>query len=100
MNGSFNYIVSNIPLVGTLVITGGYTITLYNIFNNKVVNKKKKFQQAGFRTFDIASLLGTGLLGFVVGQTLIPIPLVGAIVGGFVGGFIGDKGGKAITSKL
>jgi phage tail tape-measure protein len=40
------------------------------------------------------------LLGFVVGQSLIPIPFVGAILGGFVGGYIGDKGGKAIINKL
>jgi hypothetical protein len=43
-NGSFNYIVNNIPLVGTLVITGGYSMTLYNIICNKNINKKKKFQ--------------------------------------------------------
>ena len=100
VNGTFNYIATNIPLLGILFATGGYTMTLYNIFSNKIVNSKKKFQQIGYLTFDIASSFGTGLLGAVVGQSLIPIPFVGAFVGSFVGSFIGEIGGKAITSKL
>ena len=88
VNGTFNYIATNIPLIGILFATGGYTMTLYNIFSNKIVNKKKKFQQVGYLTFDIASTFGTGLLGAVVGQSLIPIPFLGAFVGSFVGSFI------------
>ncbi len=100
INGSFNYIASNIPLLGILLATGGYTYTMFSIFSNKVVNKKKKFQQVGYLTFDIASSFGTGVLGAVVGQTLIPIPFLGAFVGGFVGSFVGELGGKVITNKL
>ncbi len=100
ISGTFNYIATNIPLIGILFATGGYTYTLFGIFSNKIVNKTKKFQQMGYITFDIASSLGTGLIGAVVGQTLIPIPILGAFVGGFVGSFIGEIGGKAITTKL
>jgi hypothetical protein len=89
INGTFNYIATNIPLVGILLATGGYTYTMYHIFSNKIVNKKKKLQKVGFLTFDIASTFGTGLLGAVVGQTFIPIPFLGAFLGGFVGSFIG-----------
>ena len=39
VNGTFNYIATNIPLIGILFATGGYTMTLYNIFSNKIVNK-------------------------------------------------------------
>lgn len=54
----------------------------------------------GYITFDVASSLGTGLIGAVVGQSLIPVPFLGAFIGGFVGSFIGEIGGKAITNKL
>lgn len=80
--------------------TGGYTYTLYSIFSNKIVNKKKKIQQVGVITMDMLSSLGTGLLGAVVGQSVIPIPIVGAFIGGMVGGFIGEIGAKVITSKM
>lgn len=100
LSGTFNYIATNIPLVGVLFATGGYTFTLFSIFRNKNVNTTKKFQQMGYITFDVASSLGTGLIGAVVGQSLIPVPFLGAFVGGFVGSFIGEIGGKAITNKL
>jgi hypothetical protein len=83
-----------------LFATGGYTFTLFSIFRNKNVNTAKKFQQMGYITFDVASSLGTGLIGAVVGQSLIPVPFLGAFIGGFVGSFIGEIGGKAITNKL
>jgi hypothetical protein len=100
INGSFNYIATNIPLIGIMFATGGYTYTIYSILNNKIVNKKKKIQQVGFITVDMLSSLGTGLIGAVVGQSVIPVPIVGAFIGGMVGGFIGEIGAKLITSKL
>jgi hypothetical protein len=69
--------------------TGGYSFTLYSIFKNKDINKKKKFQQLGVVSVDIATSFGSGIVGAVVGQSLIPIPFLGAFVGGFVGSFIG-----------
>lgn len=89
LSGTFNYVATNIPLLGILFATGGYSYTLFGILSNKNVNKSKKFQQMGYITFDIASSLGTGLIGAAVGQTLIPVPFLGAFVGGFVGSFIG-----------
>ena len=100
VNGTFNYIATNIPLIGIMFATGGYTYTLYSILSNKIVNKKKKIQQVGFITVDMLSSLGTGFIGAVVGQSVIPIPVVGAFIGGMVGGFIGEIGAKLITSKL
>lgn len=100
ISGTFNYIATNIPLIGIMFASGGYTYTLYSIFSNKTLNKKKKFQQLGFVTVDVASSLGSGLIGAVIGQSVIPIPFLGAFLGGFVGGFIGELGGKALTNKL
>ena len=89
MSGTFNYVAQKIPLVGILFVTGGFSYTLYGIFSNDSVNKKKKFQQVGYVTFDVASTVGTGILGAAVGQLLIPVPFLGAFVGAFVGSFVG-----------
>jgi phage tail tape-measure protein len=51
-------------------------------------------------TVDTASSIGSGLIGATIGQSLIPIPFLGAFVGGFIGGFIGELGGKALINKL
>jgi len=100
INGTFNYIATNIPLIGIMFASGGYTYSMYSIFSNKNVNKKKKFQEIGFMTVDTASSLGSGLLGATIGQSVIPIPFVGAFIGGFIGGFIGELGSRAILNKL
>lgn len=89
VSGTFNYVATNIPLIGILFATGGYTYTLYAIFTNRIVNKKHKAKQAGAITVDMLSSIGSGLIGAVVGQSMIPVPFVGAFVGGLVGGFIG-----------
>jgi hypothetical protein len=89
INGTFNYLATNIPLIGIMFASGGYTYSLYSIFSNKNVNKKKKFQELGFMTVDTASSIGSGIIGATIGQSVIPIPFLGAFVGGFIGGFIG-----------
>jgi hypothetical protein len=89
ISGSFNYIISTVPIVGYLFVTGGYTYSFYAIFTNKYSTFGKKFQQVGNMTIDTASSLGSGILGAFVGQSLIPVPVLGAFIGGVVGGFIG-----------
>jgi hypothetical protein len=89
INGSFNFIVSNVPLIGIMFVTGGYTYSFISVFKNKFKNKKKKFRELGVITLDVVSSLGTGLLGATIGQSLIPIPFLGAFVGGFIGGLVG-----------
>lgn len=54
----------------------------------------------GNLTIDTASSLSSGILGAFVGQSLIPIPVLGAFIGGVVGGFVGQLGGKALSDYL
>lgn len=89
ISGSFSYIISSVPLIGYLFVTGGYTISFYSIFSNHFSSSKKKFQEIGNATIDTASSIGSGILGAFVGQTFIPVPILGAFVGSMIGGFIG-----------
>jgi hypothetical protein len=54
----------------------------------------------GNLTIDTASSVGSGILGAFVGQSLIPVPFLGAFIGGVVGGLVGELGGKAISKYL
>lgn len=87
--GSMSYMINAVPILGYLFISGGFTYSFYYIFSNKYANKAKKFRDLGNITVGTASSFGSGVLGAIVGQSLIPIPGVGAFVGGFVGGFLG-----------
>ena len=100
MSGTFHLVATRIPLVGILFVTGGFSYTLFGIFSNDAINNKKKFQQVGYVTFDVASSVGTGILGAVVGQALIPVPFLGAFVGALVGSFVGEIGGRAVVKIL
>jgi hypothetical protein len=100
ISGTFNYLIYNVPLVGYIFVTGGYTYSFYSIFSNKYSTFDKKFQEMGNMTIDTASSVGSGILGAFIGQSLIPIPVVGAFIGGVVGGFVGELGGKAISNYL
>ena len=44
--------------------------------------------------------MGSSVLGAIVGQTLIPIPFLGALVGTVVGGMLGERGCRQVTSMI
>ena len=51
-------------------------------------------------TIGSVTSIGSGLIGATIGQSLIPIPVLGASIGGLVGGFIGEFGARAIGSAI
>lgn len=89
IGGSFNYLLTSVPLLGYVFVTGGFTYTFYYIFSNQYANSDKKLRELRNVTLGSAASVGSGLIGAAVGQTLIPVPVLGAFVGGLVGGFIG-----------
>lgn len=100
ISGTFNYLIYNVPIIGYLFVTGGYTYSFYSIFSNKYSTVDKKIKEMGNLTIDTASSIGSGIIGALIGQTLIPLPVVGAFFGGVVGGFIGEIGGKKLSNYL
>ena len=38
--------------------------------------------------------IGSGIGGALIGQALIPVPIVGALIGGMIGGFLGGVSGN------
>ena len=100
VGGSISYMISSVPLLGYIFITGGYTYSFYYIFNNKYSNSSKKLREVRNMTLNAASSVGSGIVGALIGQSLIPIPVLGAFIGGFIGGFVGEFGGRAVNDLL
>ena len=50
--------------------------------------------------FSGGATIGTGIGGIVIGQMLIPIPVIGAFIGGIVGSFIGSLTSSSILSLI
>lgn len=100
VGGSFNYLLMKIPLLGYIFVTGGFTYTFYSIFTNDYTNSSKKLKQLGNVTMGSASSAGSGFIGATIGQSLIPVPVLGAFIGALVGGFIGDFGARKINEKI
>lgn len=44
IGSSFNYLLMQVPLLGYLFVTGGFTYTFYYIFSNKYANINKKMR--------------------------------------------------------
>jgi hypothetical protein len=89
ISGTFNYLIYSVPLIGYLFVTGGYTYSFYAIFSNRYSTFNKKFREIKNMTIDTVSSVGSGIIGAFVGQSLIPVPVLGAFIGGVVGGLIG-----------
>lgn len=86
--------VLKMPVLGKLLIVGGFSYTLYNILTNDYKNNQQKLSDIGKITIKTSASLGGGLIGAAIGQALIPIPLVGMFVGGAIGGFLSTIGSK------
>ena len=95
-----SYIFRQAPIMTYFAIVGGLTYTFYHIFKNRATSKTKKATQIGKTTLTAVSAFGSGMAGTLLGQTLIPIPFVGAFVGGVIGGFLGQTGATLMTKLM
>ncbi|CAD8063730.1 unnamed protein product [Paramecium sonneborni] len=83
-NGCMQQLVVYMPLLKDFLNLGGFgaqaLLTSQEIYTPQ-------------RTFTSTLAISTSLVsGAIIGQALIPIPLVGGIVGGIIGGYLGNKG--------
>lgn len=78
-----------IPIIGFLIVAGSFSKAFYTIFSNKFSTDSKKLSELTGFVIKTGATVGTSIVGALVGQALIPIPIVGALVGTVVGGLIG-----------
>ena len=97
---SLNFLVANVPMIGYVLVTGGFSMTFYKIMKSDFKNGKKKLQDIGSILLGSTTSIGTGFIGGLVGSAFIPIPVLGFFLGGLVGGFVGGITSNALKSAL
>ncbi len=86
--------------MGYFLIAGSFTYSFYSILKNDMTTGKRKAQDLGGMALTATTSVGTSIIGGIIGQTLIPIPVFGALVGSVIGGFIGERGCRKITKII
>lgn len=100
VSSSLNIMISRIPLFGYFLILGGFSLSFYNIFQNKVKSTKKKWRDVFNMMLGASSSFGSGIVGGFIGSAFIPIPVLGLFIGSLVGGLVGGVTGNAFTKFL
>lgn len=86
---SFNTIFQRIPIIGYLLIAGSLTYSFYSVMKNRMNSTNKKIKDFGNLAIIASTSLGTSIAGGIIGQLLIPVPVLGALIGTAIGGFLG-----------
>lgn len=100
INGSMTFLIMQMPLVGKIVAVGGFGYFTYRIYVNESASKGSKVTQFNKLLISTTTGLGSSIGGAIIGQALIPIPLLGALVGGFIGGLVGGTSTSALFDYM
>lgn len=100
LSSSLNFMISRLPLLGYFLIVGGFSLSFYNILQNKTKSSKKKLKDIGHMFLGTSSSVGSGIVGGFVGAAFIPIPVLGVFIGSMIGGFIGGLSGNAFMKYV
>ncbi len=100
LSTSLNFMIGRLPLLGYLLIIGGFSLSFYNIMRNQIKSGSKKMKDMGQMLLGTTSSLGTSLIGGFVGAAFIPIPILGVFIGSLVGGFIGSMSSNAFMNYV
>lgn len=65
---------------------------------NKMNSTDKKIKDFGSLAIVASTSLGTSIAGGIIGQILIPVPVLGALIGTAIGGFLGERGSRKIVN--
>jgi hypothetical protein len=85
----FNTVFQKIPILGYFLIVGSLTYSFYGVMRNKLNSTDKKMKDFGSLAIVASTSIGTSIAGGIIGQLLIPVPVLGALIGTAIGGFLG-----------
>ena len=90
------FVLVQIPLVGGTLLTAMEFYGVKKLIGSSYISSDEKVEAVFRAVTKVTVTVGTAFGGFLVGQVLLPIPIVGGMVGGAVGGMIGTLFGKKI----
>lgn len=67
VNGSITYLISSIPIFGTLLLVGGMGYTTLTLYSNKTANLKSKMSKVGYMALNAGSTIGGTVTGSLIG---------------------------------
>jgi hypothetical protein len=100
LSKSIEQIMLALPLVGFFLAARTFTKAFYTIFSNHFSTNTKKLTEVTGFLIKTGATMGSSVLGAIVGQTLIPIPVVGALIGTVLGGMLGERGCRQVSSLI
>ena len=100
LSKSIDQIMLALPIIGFFIAAGTFAVEFYRIFSNHYSTDTKKLAELTGFLIKTGTTIGSSIIGAMVGQTLIPIPVVGALLGTVVGGMIGDRGWREVRSII
>lgn len=95
-DGMVSFLVLQIPLVGGTIYTAMEFYGLGKIWKSEHIANDEKMDELLIKVTKVGFTFGAVVSSGIIGQILIPIPVVGALVGGFFGGVISTVVGGAI----
>lgn len=98
-DGMLSFIVLQIPLVGGTFYTVMEFYGLGKILKSNHISRDDKMEEVIKKVTKVGFTFGAVFSSSVIGQIVIPIPVVGALIGGLVGGVVSSIVGKVIDSS-
>jgi len=96
IGGANKALMKRMPLIGGLMALGFQIPNVINAFTSKDGGVATGLLETG----KAVAKIGLDTAGFMIGQALIPIPLVGGLIGSFAASFLGEKIlGKSFSQK-
>lgn len=97
-SGMMSFVMMQIPIVGGTIYTVMEFYGLGKILKSNHVSKADKVHELLKKLSKVGFTMGAVFSSSIVGQIVIPVPVVGALVGGLVGGIVGKLFGDVIDS--
>lgn len=100
VSGSITMLAQQMPIVGQLVALGGFGYFTMKIYSSETASELGKSNQMNKLVISTTANIGSGIGGAIIGQALIPIPLLGALIGGFLGGLVGGASSSVFLDYM
>lgn len=94
--GMLTFMVMQIPLVGGTIYTVMEFYGLGKILRSDYISRDDKLDEIAKKVTKVGFTFGAVFTSSLVGQMVIPVPVLGALVGGLVGGIFSTLFGQAV----